>query len=58
MKKGRMSLLEDDKYYYGLMDEKEAEEHVELSFLFFSLEKFARWYLSFADVAMILSPEK
>lgn len=56
VKKDNISMIDNDKYYYGLFNEKEIENHIELSFLIFSLDKFARWYLSFADVATIISP--
>jgi predicted DNA-binding transcriptional regulator YafY len=57
LKKEKASLVDDDKYYHGLFAEKEAGDSMELSFLTFSLDKFARWYLSFADSATIVSPE-
>lgn len=57
LKKNNISILGDDKYYHGLFSEIENGEYVELSFLTFSLEKFARWYLSFADTATIIQPD-
>lgn len=56
VEKDNISMIDNDKYYYGLFSEKEIEDYIELSFLTFSLDKFARWYLSFADVAKIISP--
>jgi predicted DNA-binding transcriptional regulator YafY len=57
LKKDKASMVDDDKYYHGLFAEKEIGDNMELSFLTFSLDKFARWYLSFADVATIVKPE-
>lgn len=54
----KLSILNDDKYYWGLFAEREKGDKTELSFLTFSLDKFARWYLSFADIATIVSPNK
>ena len=51
-------MLNDDKYYYGLLTEREIGDKTELRFLTLSLDKFARWYLSFADIATIVSPDK
>jgi predicted DNA-binding transcriptional regulator YafY len=57
LQKDKASIVDDDKYYHGLFSEHETGNGVELSFLTFSLDKFARWYLSFADIATILKPE-
>lgn len=57
LRKEKTTMMDDDKYYHGLFSEKEVNDSVEYSFLIFSLDKFARWYLSFADVATILKPE-
>lgn len=49
-------MMGDDKYYYGLVSEQETGDCIEYQFVQFSLEKFARWYLSYADVATIVRP--
>jgi predicted DNA-binding transcriptional regulator YafY len=56
LKKDKASIVDDDKYYHGLFSKKQTEDSVELSFLTFSIDKFAHWYLSFADVATIVKP--
>ena len=56
LKKNDTSVMDDDKYYYGLFSEKEEGDSIEFFFLTFSLDKFARWYLSFADMATIIRP--
>lgn len=56
--KDKLSMIGEDKYYYGLISESTTEQFVELTFLTFSIDKFARWYLSFADVATIISSNK
>lgn len=55
--KEHRSMVGDDRYYYGLTDEIKIDDVIEYHFRTFSLEKFARWYLSFADVATIIKPE-
>lgn len=57
IKKTQSTIISDDRYYYGLTLEKEIDDMIELHFRTFSLDKFARWYLSFADVATIVTPE-
>lgn len=49
--------LGEQKYYLGFISEKEDGEDLLMNFLTFSLEGFARWYLSFADYAKIVSPD-
>lgn len=56
--KSKETLIGEDKYYYGLISTKIIEHSVELTFLTFSIDKFARWYLSFSDIATIVSSEK
>ncbi|WP_321480542.1 YafY family protein [uncultured Bacteroides sp.] len=56
--KDKEKIIGDDKYYYGLILKKDAGQSVELTFLTFSIDKFAHWYLSFADIATIISSEK
>ena len=56
--KSKETLIGEDKYYYGLISTKVIEQSVELTFLTFSIDKFARWYLSFSDIATIVSSEK
>lgn len=55
--KEHRSMVGDDRYYYGLTAENKVNDVIEYHFKTFSLEKFARWYLSFADVATIIKPE-
>lgn len=50
-------MMNDDKYYYGLISEKEIGNMIEFHFLTFSISKFAHWYLSFADSATIIKPD-
>ncbi|MCD7971265.1 MAG: YafY family transcriptional regulator [Candidatus Azobacteroides sp.] len=47
------------KFTHGLTQEEEGEEGAVIqTYRIFSLEFFARWYLSFADKATILEPEE
>ncbi|WP_220654396.1 YafY family protein [Bacteroides fragilis] len=56
IEKDKTSMINDDKYYYGLTSEKEIDNMIEYRFITFSISKFAHWYLSFADVATIITP--
>ena len=54
--KNDLSFIDDSKYYQGLIAEKDKEDKVELHFMIFSIDRFARWYLSYIDIAKIISP--
>lgn len=54
--KNDLSFIDDSKYYQGLISEKDKEDKVELHFMIFSIDRFARWYLSYIDIAKIISP--
>lgn len=54
--KNDLSFIDDSKYYQGLIAEKDKEDKVELHFTIFSIDRFARWYLSYIDIAKIISP--
>lgn len=56
--KSDFSLINETKYYQGLIAEKEVGDKVELHFMVFSLERFSRWYLSFVDIVTIVSPRE
>lgn len=48
--------LGEQKYYHGYVAEKVVGEQIEMEFLTYSLEGFARWFLMFADHATIIKP--
>jgi predicted DNA-binding transcriptional regulator YafY len=50
--------IEEEKYFHGFAGETEAGEYVEMTFLTQWIEGFTRWYLSLADHACIVQPEK
>lgn len=54
-----LPIIDDRKYYQGLIMEKalDGKDSLELHFMVFSLERFARWYLSYIDIATIKFPE-
>lgn len=54
-----LPIIDDTKYYQGLIMEKNLDENdlIELHFRVFSLERFARWYLSYIDIAKIKFPK-
>jgi len=49
--------LGEQKYYQGFVSEQQCPEGVEMQFLTFYLEGFARWFMTFADYAVIIKPE-
>ncbi|MCR8557070.1 YafY family transcriptional regulator [Mucilaginibacter sp. BJC16-A38] len=55
--KSMYGFLEHQKYYSGFVSEKTAGSQIEMTFLTYSLEGFARWFLMFGDQAEIVSPD-
>ncbi|UYQ93169.1 YafY family transcriptional regulator [Chitinophaga horti] len=49
--------IQERKYYAGFVEEKDAGDHVEMTFVTSSLEYFGQWLLSFTNEVEILSPE-
>lgn len=49
--------LGEQKFYQGYVAEKDTPEGVEMQFLTMSVEGFARWFMSFADYAVVLKSE-
>lgn len=48
--------LGEQKYYQGFVSERQCPEGVEMQFLTVRFEGFARWFMSFADYAVIVKP--
>lgn len=55
--KNNLPLIDDSKYYQGLIAENTKGDTIKLHFMIFSIERFARWYLSYIDIAKIVSPD-
>lgn len=55
VQKDKLSFIDDSKYYQGLVIEKEKNDTIELHFMIFSIDRFVRWYLSYIDIAKIIS---
>lgn len=53
-----LGIIDESKYYQGLISEESKGEITELHFMTFSLERFARWYLSYMDIASVIYPEE
>lgn len=51
-----LSVIDESKYYQGLISEIRQEDWAELHFMTFSLDRLARWSLSYIDIAVIVSP--
>lgn len=54
--KAKLNMIDSQKYFQGLIEEKIVGEKVELCFMTYSIDRFARWYLSFADIAKVITP--
>lgn len=54
----KLPIIDDSKYYQGLVSEARDGEIIELHFMTFSLERLARWYLSYMDIASIIYPQE
>ncbi len=50
--------IQDQKYYYGFLEEKEVDDAVEMKFVTPHYEFLARWLLSFLDEITVLSPSE
>jgi len=48
--------LGEQKYYQGLVEETSIGDRVQMKFLSVSLSSFSYWFLSFADMARVISP--
>lgn len=46
--------INDSKYYFGFVSERNTAVGIEMEFLTMSVEGFARWYISIADYATIV----
>lgn len=49
--------LGEQKYHYGMVQEKMEEEHVEITFMYNSLSYFSRWLLMMGNRASVVEPE-
>jgi predicted DNA-binding transcriptional regulator YafY len=56
--KGAYPYLGQQKYYHGYVSENHLSDGVEIQFLAHSLEGFARWFITFADHAVVLKPKE
>ena len=57
-KKDVLKYIGDTKYYYGLLNECVHGKFVEMTFLTYSLDYFARWVLNFTDTVEIIYPKR
>lgn len=56
--KSNLAIIDESRYYQGLVAEIEKRDKIELHFMTFSIDRFARWYLSYIDIAKVIFPEK
>ncbi len=57
-KKDALKYLGDSKYYHGLVKEEVYKDKIEMSFITFSLDYFARWLLNFTNNVEIVYPNE
>ena len=57
VKSSDLITINDYKYYHGWLKEVVERDYTDIYFRIFNLEHFARWYLSFADIADIIQPD-
>lgn len=55
--KQKAHLINDSKYWFGFLEEKEIGEYIHMKFLNAHLKGFARWVVSMTDMAEIQSPK-
>jgi len=56
--KNVVSYINDAKYHFGWVDEKELENHIEMKFAIMSMNLLARWLLMSGSQFDIVAPEK
>ncbi len=56
-KKSVTRYIQDAKYQYGWLDEKEFDDEVEMNFAPFSFDYIGRWLLMFGDSVRVVEPE-
>jgi predicted DNA-binding transcriptional regulator YafY len=49
--------LGEQKYYHGYVSEKQSHGDIDMQFMTMSIEGFARWFMTFADYAVVVQPE-
>lgn len=49
--------LQWERNFYGFISQEEKTKHTEMTFETRSIEEFARWYMMFADKAIIIEPD-
>jgi len=56
VKKQILRYIQEQKHYYGFVSEKKVGDDYEITFLSASLDGFARWFVMFAEFAVIVQP--
>lgn len=57
VKTDKARYLQEQKFNYGFVSEKQVKDHIQMSFEAPCLEAFSRWYITFADFASIIKPD-
>lgn len=58
VKRDDLPIIDESKYYQGLVSEEADGNKISLHFMTFSLDRLARWYLSYMDIATVVYPEE
>lgn len=53
-----LPIIDESKYYQGLVSEITKNDLIELHFMTFSISRLARWYMSYMDIAEVLYPQE
>jgi predicted DNA-binding transcriptional regulator YafY len=51
-----LRFLHEQKYYFGLVEEKQLSKQMEMTFFYPSLDSFARWLIMWEDKTEVVAP--
>jgi predicted DNA-binding transcriptional regulator YafY len=51
-----LRFLHEQKYYFGLVEEKQLSKQMEMTFFYPSLDSFARWLIMWEDKTQVIAP--
>ncbi|MBP6301903.1 MAG: YafY family transcriptional regulator [Bacteroidia bacterium] len=51
-----LRFLHEQKYYFGLVEEKQLSKQMEMTFFYPSLDSFARWLIMWEDKTQVIGP--
>lgn len=57
IKTSDLKILEAYQLHHGWIEDKQCGDYTDIHFRIFNIDYFARWFISFADIAIIQKPE-